>query len=159
MSVCGRVVGWNVCVDLTRTWAHRWDRRGAQPGRWVWLPRQQRPLPPPQVCSAVFPPNHNLHQIGFPSQAEPEKRKEILLPREPRWESAVPAVGARTQPGTRKGGNALLRLPRQMLLKAKGNACNYRGSEPLSTNAGLERAYTGISFPLHLIPFPLSSEI
>lgn len=65
-------------------------------------------------------------------------------------ETGAPCKGARTQPETRKGGNALLGLPCQLLLEAQENAYNYRGSEtePLSTNAGLARAYAWISFPL-----------
>lgn len=41
---------------------------GAQPGQWVWLPRLQLPLSPPQVRLFVFPPEHNLYEIRFPCQ-------------------------------------------------------------------------------------------
>lgn len=76
MGVRGGVVGWNgvksLCMEcmcgVNTDVGTQMGLPGAQPGQWVWLPRLQLPLPPPQVRLFVFPPEHNLYEIRFPCQ-------------------------------------------------------------------------------------------
>lgn len=123
----------------------------AQPDQWVWLPRLQLSLPPPPVSLSVFPAGHNLLQIGFPSQAEPEKRKRIFRS----LEGAVPGIGSPLPRGPvpslkpRKEGTPSLCFlakccsgPRKMPVIAEG-----REQNPSAQTLGWNCAFLRPPFP------------